>query len=162
LWDEALPIEARRVAAARRPSCLISLADPDARPIGSAKLDKPTQFGYVAQIVEITPNTRRGAHGRIVPAASLPDDPAEHAAAPNVTKLNRLGLAPKEVALDGGFMLAATNDALSNLAPQRVFIAGRQQPGSGAPNDACSAAAPTQKNASATSNAAIYGAAERR
>jgi hypothetical protein len=46
-------------------------------------------------------------------------------------------------------MLAATHDALSDLAPQRVFIAGRQQPGSGAPNDACSAAPPTQKNASA-------------
>jgi hypothetical protein len=64
------------------------------RPIGSAKLDKPTQFGYVAQIAEITPNTRRGAHGRIVPAASLPDDPPEHAAAPNVAKLST-GLASR-------------------------------------------------------------------
>jgi IS5 family transposase len=33
---------------------LISLADPDARPIRKGKLGKPTEFGYVAQIAEIT------------------------------------------------------------------------------------------------------------
>ena len=35
-----------------------------------------------------------------------------------------------EVALDGGFTLAASTDSLSELAPERVFISGRQQPGS--------------------------------
>ncbi len=47
-----------------------------------------------------------------------------------MTELQRLGLSPKEVALDGGFTLTATTDALEDLAPDRVFIAGRQQPGS--------------------------------
>jgi len=110
---------------------LISLADPDARPIRKGKLGKPTEFGYVAQIAEVTPNTRRGARGLIVPAASLPGNPGENTLLPQtVAELDRLGLTPKEVALDGGFTLTATNDALSDLAPERVFIAGRQQPGS--------------------------------
>ncbi|MCA1701342.1 MAG: transposase, partial [Actinobacteria bacterium] len=110
---------------------LISLADPDARPIRKGKLGKPTEFGYVAQIAEITPNTKRGARGLVVPAASLPGNPGENTLlAQTIAELDRLDLTPKEVALDGGFTLTATNDALSDLAPERVFIAGRQQPGS--------------------------------
>ena len=34
------------------------------------------------------------------------------------------------MALDGGFMLGATNDALEDLTPERVFISGRQEHGS--------------------------------
>jgi len=110
---------------------LISLSDPDARPIRKGKLGKPTEFGYVAQIAEITPNTRRGARGLIVPAASLPGNPGENTLLPQtIAELDRVGLTPKEVALDGAFTLTATTDALSDLAPERVFIAGRQQPGS--------------------------------
>ncbi len=47
-----------------------------------------------------------------------------------VTELQRLGLSPKEVALDGGFTPAATTEQLEDLQPERVFISGRQQPGS--------------------------------
>jgi IS5 family transposase len=110
---------------------LISLSDPDARPIRKGKLGKPTEFGYVAQIAEVTPNTKRGARGLILPAASLPGNPVENTLLPQtIAELDRLGLTPKEVALDGGFTLTATNDTLSDLAPERLFIAGRQQPGS--------------------------------
>jgi IS5 family transposase len=110
---------------------LISFTDPDARPIRKGKLGKPTEFGYVAQIAEITPNTRRGARGLILPAASLPGNPVENTLLPQtIVELVRLGLAPREVALDGGFTLGPSIDALSELAPERVFIAGRQQPGS--------------------------------
>jgi IS5 family transposase len=43
--------EARRLAAtARRKASLISLSDPDARPIRKGKLGKPNEFGYVTQI----------------------------------------------------------------------------------------------------------------
>ena len=38
---------------------LVSIADPDARPIRKGKLGKPTEFGYVAQIAEVTENTPR-------------------------------------------------------------------------------------------------------
>lgn len=110
---------------------LISLSDPDARPIRKGKLGKPTEFGYVAQIAEVTPNTRRGARGLIVPAASLPGNPVENTLLPQtIAELDRLGLTPKEVALDGGFTLGPTQDAVSDLAPERLFIAGRPQPGS--------------------------------
>ncbi|HEX8158143.1 MAG TPA: transposase [Solirubrobacteraceae bacterium] len=110
---------------------LISLADPDARPIRKGKLGKPTEFGYVAQIAEITPNTKTGARGLILPAASQVGNPVENTLLPTtLAELDRLGLSPKEVALDGGFTLTATNDAVSDLAPERVFIAGRQQSGS--------------------------------
>ena len=57
---------------------LISLSDPDARPIRKGKLGKPNEFGYVAQIAEITPNTKRGARGLVLPAASLPGNPGEN------------------------------------------------------------------------------------
>ncbi len=110
---------------------LISLSDPDARPIRKGKLGKPTEFGYVAQIAEVTPNTKRGARGLILPAASLPGNPGENTLLPQtISELKQLGLSPREVALDGGFTLTATTDALEDLAPERVFIAGRQQPGS--------------------------------
>jgi transposase, IS5 family len=42
---------------------VVSIADPDARPIRKGRLGRPNEFGYVAQIAEVTANTRRGARG---------------------------------------------------------------------------------------------------
>ena len=110
---------------------LISLSDPDARPIRKGKLGKPNEFGYVSQIAEVTEHTRRGARGLIVPASSQIGNTHEDTLLPQtISELQRLGLSPREVALDGGFTLTATTEALEDLAPERVFIAGRQQPGS--------------------------------
>jgi hypothetical protein len=44
--------------------------------------------------------------------------------------MTRLAIKVREVALDGGFNPAPTQSALTDQAPGRVFIAGRQQPGS--------------------------------
>ncbi|HUR83949.1 MAG TPA: transposase [Solirubrobacteraceae bacterium] len=121
----------QRVAGEKITDRLISLSDPDARPIRKGKLGKPNEFGYVAQIAEITPNTKRGARGLILPAASLPGNPGENALLPQtVTELQRLGLSPREVALDAGFTIGPTTEQLEDLQPERVFISGRQQPGS--------------------------------
>ncbi len=110
---------------------IVSLADPDARPIRKGKLGKPNEFGYVTQLAEVTENTWRGARGLILPAASAPGNPSENTLLPEtVAELERLGLCPREVAVDGGFMAGPTNTSLSELAPGRVFISGRQQPGS--------------------------------
>ncbi|MET0835869.1 MAG: transposase [Thermoleophilaceae bacterium] len=110
---------------------LVSLADPDARPIRKGKLGKPNEFGYVAQICELTPNTKRGARGLILPPATLPGNPTEDSLLPQtVAELERLGLSPREVALDGGFNTGPTGQTLAELAPERVFISGRHQPGS--------------------------------
>ncbi len=110
---------------------IVSLADPDARPIRKGKLGKPNEFGYVTQLTEVTENTKRGARGLILPASTALGNPAENTLLPGtVAELTRLSISPREVALDGGFMAGPTNDALAELAPDRVFIAGRQQPGS--------------------------------
>jgi len=110
---------------------LVSLADPDARPIRKGKLGKPNEFGYVAQLCEVTPNTKRGARGFILPAATAPGNPGENTLLPQTaSELQRLGLCPREVALDGGFQTGPTAEALKSLGPERIFISGRQQPGS--------------------------------
>jgi IS5 family transposase len=121
----------QRVAGEQITDRIVSLADPDARPIRKGKLGKPNEFGYVTQLAEVTENTRRGARGLIVPASTAPGNPAENTLLPEtVAELQRLGISPREVALDGGFQLGPTNDALAELAPERVFIAGRHEPGS--------------------------------
>lgn len=121
----------QRVAGEKITDRLISLADPDARPICKGELGKPNEFGYVAQIAEITPNTKRGARGLIVSAASQVGDTGENQLLPQtVAELDRLGLSPREVSLDGGFAIGPTSEQLEDLQAERVFISGRQQPGS--------------------------------
>jgi transposase, IS5 family len=110
---------------------IVSLFDPDARPIRKGKLGRPTEFGFVSQLAEVTENTKPGARGLILPASSAVGSRAENALLPGtVTELERLGISPREVAVDGGFMPGPTNSALEDLAPKQVFIAGRQEPAS--------------------------------
>ncbi|MCA1697365.1 MAG: transposase [Actinobacteria bacterium] len=110
---------------------LVSLADPDARPIRKGKLGKPNEFGYVAQIAEVTQNTRRGARGYVLPAPSAVGNVGENTLLPEtVSELERLRLKPREVALDGAFGQHKSNEQLAPLDPERVFVSGRQEPGS--------------------------------
>ena len=121
----------QRVAGEPIKDRLVSLADPDARPIRKGKLGKPNEFGYVTQLAEVTENTKRGARGLIVPAATAIGNPGEDTLLPQtVAELKRLGISPREVALDRGFNVGPTTQALNDLAPERVFISGRQQLGS--------------------------------
>jgi IS5 family transposase len=121
----------QRVAGEPIADRLVSLSDPDARPIRKGKLNKPTEFGYVTQICEVTENTRRGARGLILPSASTPGNPGENTLLPTtVAELTRLSISPREIALDGGFQTGPTTETLGVLEPERVFISGRQQPGS--------------------------------
>jgi IS5 family transposase len=123
----------QRVAGEAIKDRIVSLSDPDARPIRKGKLGKPNEFGYVAQIAEITENTRRGARGLILPASTAIGNPGEDTLLPDaIAELKRLGISPREIALDGGFNVRPTRQALDDhdLEPDRVFIAGRHQPGS--------------------------------
>jgi IS5 family transposase len=71
---------------------LVSLADPDARPIRKGKLGTPNQFGYVAQLAEVTANTGPGARGYLLPAATAPGNPGENRLlAQAAVELDRLG-----------------------------------------------------------------------
>jgi IS5 family transposase len=121
----------QRVRGERITDRIISLSDPDARPIRKGKIGKPNEFGYVTQLAEVTENTKRGARGLILPASTAPGNPQENVLLPGtVQELKRLGISPREVALDGGFQPGPTNEALEQLEPERVFISGRQEPGS--------------------------------
>jgi transposase, IS5 family len=121
----------QRVAGEPIKDRIVSLHDPDARPIRKGKLGKPNEFGFVSQLAEVTENTRRGARGLILPASTELGNPAEDTLLPQtVAELKRLGISPREVALDGGFNVGPTSTALEDLHPETVFIAGRQQPGS--------------------------------
>ena len=109
---------------------LISLWDPDARPIRKGKLGKPTEFGCVDQLCELTANTKKGARGFILPPQSQVGNPAEDTLLPATAhELRNLDIKLKEIMLDGAFTTTATNKALEDLA-DTVHIAGRQEEGS--------------------------------
>ena len=106
-------------------------------------------------MAEVTENTKTGARGLILPASTEIGNPAEETLLPGtVAELERLGIRPREIAVDGGFKAGPTNAALELLKPKTVFIAGRQEPASKAPNAGCGATEPARKAGSATSNAA--------
>jgi IS5 family transposase len=82
-------------------------------------------------VAEVTPNTKRGARGYVLPPASAPGNPGENELlAKTVAELERLGLSPRQLALDGGFQTKASAQALAPLAPERTFSAGRASAGS--------------------------------
>ncbi len=61
-----------------------------------------------------------------MPPASAPGNPGEKELLPTTAQeLQRLGLRPREVALEGGFQTKASTAELAPLAPERTFIAGR-------------------------------------
>jgi transposase, IS5 family len=119
----------QRVAGEKITDRLVSLADPDARPIRKGKAGKPNEFGYVFQLTELTEHTRRGARGLILPAPSQIGSPNESDLLPQTAaELDRLGIQLREVALDGGFAPGPIAEHLP--ASDRTFIAGRQSAGS--------------------------------
>ena len=73
----------QRVAGEPIKDRIVSLFDRDARPIRKGKLGKPTEFGFVSQLAEVTENTKPGARGLILPASTALGNPSrEHAACP--------------------------------------------------------------------------------
>jgi IS5 family transposase len=121
----------QRVAGEKITDRIVSLADPDARPIRKGKIGKPTEFGYVSQLAEVTEHTKPGARGLILPASHAVGNPSENTLLPGtVAELTQLGIRPREIAVDGGFQPTPTNAALAELGAKTVFIAGHQEPAS--------------------------------
>ena len=56
---------------------LVSMFEPDARPIRRGKLGNANEFGYVVQICEVTESTKRGARGFIKPVSTRLGSPNE-------------------------------------------------------------------------------------
>ena len=106
---------------------VVSISDPDARPIRKGKLNKPTEFGYVMQLTELCENTRRGARGLILPASTGIGSLNESQLLPATgRRLHELNLRPREIALDGGFQPAPVREHLPE--PERLFISGHHAP----------------------------------
>jgi IS5 family transposase len=121
----------RRVRGLNITDRLVSIADPDARPIRKGKLGKPTEFGYVTQICAVTENTRTGARGFILPAGHASGNPSENKLlAQTAAELDRAGIRPREVVADGGFLPGPTKDAFPTLADDQIQLSGRHEPGS--------------------------------
>ena len=119
----------RRVAGKKITDRLVSMTDPDARPIRKGKLRAPTEFGTVIQVTEICENTRRGARGLILPASTEIGSPNESNLLPSTgARLDELDITPREIALDGGFQPGPVAENLP--PPARLFIAGRKSAGS--------------------------------
>ena len=121
----------RRVRGLKISDRLVSLADPDARPIRKGKLGRPTEFGYVAQICEVTENTRKGARGFILPAAHAPGNPSENRLLhQTAAELDQAGIRPQEIVADGGFLPPQTKEAFPDLSDDQIQLSGRHEPGS--------------------------------
>ena len=89
------------------------------------------ESGFVAQLAEVTENTKRGARGLLLPASTELGNPAEETLLPGtVTVFYRLVITLREFAVDGVFKPGPTNTALQDLQPKTVFIACRQEPAS--------------------------------
>jgi IS5 family transposase len=121
----------RRVRGLKITDRFVSIADPDARPIRKGKLGKPTEFGYVAQICELTEHTRGGARGFILPAAHAPGNPSENRLLEQTAaELDRAGIRLREVVADGGFQTGSTIEAFPDLEAEQIQLSGRHEPGS--------------------------------
>jgi len=109
---------------------VVSLADPEARPVRRGKLAHPNEFGYVVQFAEVTEHTRRGARGLILPPKLRPGSTHENTLLPETAaELNGLTIALREAVFDAGFLPKPTEEALGQ-AGATAFIVGTPHPGS--------------------------------
>ena len=106
------------------PDRLVSLADPDARPIRKGKPQRPTEFGYTVLVGEC----ERGFIAVCHTHKGNPGDAAQ--LVPAVTEVIALtGRPPGTVVGDRGFGTAANDTALAALGVQRIGIARKGTPG---------------------------------
>ncbi len=106
---------------------LVSIFDPDARPIRKGKLSCPTQFGSVVQVTELTTSTKPGIRGLLLPPTMQVGNPQENDLLPGtVENLARVNASLKEAAFDGGFKLHVTREAMAETGVE-VFITGSKK-----------------------------------
>jgi transposase, IS5 family len=102
---------------------LVSLHDPDARPIMKGRIGKPVEFGYLGQVVD---NSDGIVVDHSIHVGNPPDGPL---LAPAVARIKQLvGRAPKAVTADRGYGDSAVQADLETLGVNYVAIVrkGRQ------------------------------------
>jgi IS5 family transposase len=106
------------------PDRLVSLADPDARPIRKGKPRAPTQFGYTLLVAE---DERGFIADHQLQRGNPPDAPQLVPAVERVIAVT--GRAPGTVVGDRGFGTAANDQALEALGVRRVGLQRTGTPG---------------------------------
>jgi len=96
---------------------LVSLHDPDARPIRKGRIDRPVEFGYRAQVSD---NDDGVILDYSVEYGAAPDGPQLAPAIKRVTR--RAGRAPRAVTADRGYGQAAVERDLYELGVRIVAI----------------------------------------
>lgn len=90
-----------RFAGEKIPDRLVSLFDPDARPVRRGKLANPTEFGYVVQLAEVTSSTKPGTPSLLLPPKLQPGSTHENTLLPgSVAELDTLGIKLREASFD--------------------------------------------------------------
>jgi IS5 family transposase len=102
---------------------IVSLHDPDARPIRKGRLGKPVEFGYKAQIVD---NEDGVIIDHNVELGNPPDAPM---LAPAVERIaRRVGRVPRAVTADRGYGEQAVEDALHAIGVHHVVLPRKGKP----------------------------------
>jgi IS5 family transposase len=103
---------------------LISLHDPDARPVRKGRIDRPVEFGYKAQVID---NDDGVVLDYGVEYGAAPDGPQ---LAPAINRVaRRTGRVPRAVTADRGYGQPAVERDLRDLGVRTVAIP-RQAPAS--------------------------------
>jgi hypothetical protein len=139
---------------------LVSLHDPDARPIRKGRIDRPVEFGYKAQVVD----NDGVVLDYSVEYGAAPDGPQLAPAMQRVS--GRTGRVPRAVTADRGYGQPAVERDLQALGVRTVAIPARPRshlparPSSTAGASASSSSgAPDRKGGSATSRTPTAGIA---
>lgn len=103
---------------------IVSLHDPDARPIAKGRLGRPVEFGYKAQVVD---NADGIVIDHSVHKGNPPDAPQLVPAIARIVA--RFGRAPRAVVADRGYGEAAVDADLDALGVKRVVIPRKGRPG---------------------------------
>jgi IS5 family transposase len=103
---------------------VVSLHDPDARPIRKGRLGKPVEFGYKAQVVD---NADGVILDHTVEAGNPPDAPQLAPAIERITR--RIGAPPRAVTADRGYGYASVERDLDELGVRNVAIPRVSKPG---------------------------------
>jgi IS5 family transposase len=99
---------------------LVSLHDPDARPIKKGRLGKPVEFGYKAQVVD---NADGAILDHSMHVGNVPDAPLP---APAVGRIKTLvGRSPKAVTADRGYSEAKVDTELAEVGVTTTVIPKR-------------------------------------
>jgi IS5 family transposase len=102
---------------------LVSLHDPDARPIRKGRIDRPVEFGYKAQVSD---NDDGIVLDYAVECGAVPDGPQLLPAIKRIVR--RTGRVPRAVTADRGYGLAWVERDLHELGVRTVAIPRRSRP----------------------------------